>query len=116
MDNYILDRDGNPVVEPNFIRWCEWMGKNNRGVLRDTVGGCAVSTVFLATDHRFGGGGPPILFETMIFNYRFAHEYEYCERYCTREQAVVGHAAAVAHVKAILEAESTSDSPKLWTV
>lgn len=26
-----------------------------------------VSTVFLGIDHRFGGDGPPVLFETMIF-------------------------------------------------
>jgi hypothetical protein len=26
-----------------------------------------VSTVFLGIDHRFGGEGPPLLFETMIF-------------------------------------------------
>ena len=31
-----------------------------------------VSTVFLGSDHSFGFGGPPIVFETMIFAERLA--------------------------------------------
>ena len=50
-----------------------------------------VSTVFLGLDHGFGAE-EPVLFETMIFGGEYD---EYCERYCTWDEAVEGHAKAV---------------------
>ena len=49
-----------------------------------------VSTVFLGLDHSFGGG-PPLLFETMIFD---GGEEEHCVRYSTWQQAEEGHKEA----------------------
>ena len=65
-----------------------------------------VSTVFLGIDHNFGLG-PPLLFETMVFNkipvwrmwlgylfprFRFSFEWEAdCRRYSTWEEAEQGH-------------------------
>jgi len=70
------------------------------------VGPFLVSTVFLGIDHNWGGG-PPLIFETMIFNQgpeseRPWHE-EYQERYSTWEQAEAGHARAVLEAKRLLE-------------
>ena len=53
--------------------------------------GVRVSTVFLMIDHQFGGG-PPLLYETMIFG--GAHDQEQW-RYSTRDAALAGHARAV---------------------
>lgn len=51
-----------------------------------------VSTIFLRIDHAFPGG-PPILFETMVFNKKkLKHMIELdSDRYHTYEQAITGH-------------------------
>jgi hypothetical protein len=82
-----------------------------RRVAQDRVGGVFVSTVFLPIDHSFGGG-PPILFETMVFGYgpsgvrrlwmrltgrRIQEEYQW--RYVFEEDARDGHAKVLAAVK-----------------
>lgn len=53
--------------------------------------GVHVSTVFLGLDHAMFGG-PPVLFETMIFG---GEHDEYQERYQTYESAQEGHWRAV---------------------
>ena len=52
---YVLDEQGRPVKEPNILSWVRWFeGANDlRVVARTQIGGSAVSTVFLAVDHRF---------------------------------------------------------------
>lgn len=50
-----------------------------------------VSTIFLAVDHQTGGG-PPVLFETMIFG--GPHD-GYQERYSTWGEAEAGHQRAI---------------------
>lgn len=62
-----------------------------------------VSTVFLVIDHNYSGIGPPILFETMIFGGWF-RDHEYQERYCTWEEAEIGHSAAVEYATETLTA------------
>jgi hypothetical protein len=70
-------------------------------------GGAYLSTVFLGLDHRFGFGGPPILFETMLFGAE-DHVWEqfpdrpYREdlgqwRYSTWDAALAGH-MEIAHL------------------
>lgn len=62
----------------------------------DLPGGCWVSTVLLGLDHNFmDPGNPPIIFETMVFE---SHENMTdldCRRYSTKEEAEIGHDAAV---------------------
>lgn len=57
----------------------------------DDVGDANVSTVFLGLNHSHGGG-PPVLYETMIFGGKH-DERQY--RYHTREEAATGHARVV---------------------
>lgn len=52
-----------------------------------TIKGVRISTVFLGIDHACGAG-PPVLFETMVFEGPLD---QYCERYCTWEEAEQGH-------------------------
>ena len=61
----------------------------------DEIGEVSVSTVWLGLDHSFGNG-PPLIFETMIFGGE--HDGEEW-RYSTKEQALLGHAAALELVK-----------------
>jgi predicted cobalt transporter CbtA len=52
-----------------------------------------VSTVWIGIDHRFGDDGPPLIFETMVFNRAEGWGELDCERYSTEAEAVAGHAA-----------------------
>jgi hypothetical protein len=69
---------------------------------------CRISTVFLGIDH--GWRGPPILFETMVFE-KAAHEHEWADgdkseihedleqhRYSSYDDAMTGHKAAVSRI------------------
>src|SRR5437868_3160304 len=52
--------------------------------------GRLVSTVWLGLDHSFGGG-PPMIFETMVFPKRGDYSELDCERWATEEEARAGH-------------------------
>lgn len=96
--NYILDDAGNPVAEPDMLKWARWFGEhtNDRQVARTKLpDDVTVSTVFLGLDHSFEPG-KVLLFETMIFNGPL--DETQC-RYETREQALAGHEYYVAAAK-----------------
>jgi len=85
--NYILS-DKIPVPEPDILKWAMWFEAAPRTVARTEIDtGETVSTVFLGLDHNFFGG-PPLLFETMVFGGK--HNL-YQVRYSTWEQAETGH-------------------------
>jgi len=87
---YKLDVDGRtPVLtdEPSI---------DNRTVAKTKIGDVVISTVFLGLDHRMGGGGPPIVFETMVFGGKLDQSQG---RYSTWDDAVDGHAHWVRLVK-----------------
>ncbi len=93
--NYILN-DGEPVLEPDLLKWAKWHEKDsNRRVAFTKPQDADVSTVFLGIDHSFNGGAP-VLFETMIFG---GEHDQYQERYCTLEEAMIGHERAVSLMK-----------------
>ena len=52
-----------------------------------------VSTVWLGLNHNWWPGKPPLIFETMIFGGKYDLE---SWRYATEEQALAGHAEAMA--------------------
>jgi hypothetical protein len=91
---YILDEHGNPVPEPDVRRWSEWFNKCDKHVAEDMIGEIRVSTVFLGIDHSFGG--PPLLFETMIFG---GEHDGYQQRYINRQDGLEGHIKAVVLVQ-----------------
>jgi hypothetical protein len=93
MVKYILDEHGNPKIEPDLITWATWYESgDNRRVARTQIGQATVSTVFLALDHSWSGG-PPVLWETMIFGGPATGEMM---RYTSRAEALIGHAEMVA--------------------
>lgn len=93
---YILDAHGNPVEEPDILKWSEWFEKTDRHIADDMVGEIRVSTVFLGTDHSFLDTETPVLYETMIFG--GAHD-QYQERYTNKVAALAGHDRAFAFVR-----------------
>jgi len=96
MLHWILDDDGEPQAVEDVLTWALWFETHDRRVLRDAVRrGVAISTVFLALDHAWMGG-PPVLWESMIFGGVFDG---WQERYTSRLDALRGHARLIAMVE-----------------
>lgn len=92
--HWVLDGH-TPCPVSDLLEWARWLETADRHVAADVVAGVRVSTIFLGLDHQWGEG-PPILFETMIFE---GYYDGYCSRCCTWDQAETQHAAALARVK-----------------
>jgi hypothetical protein len=86
-----------PVPCSDILQWENWFEKADRHVAKDTIGNVEVSTVFIGIDQAFDAG-PPLLFETMVFNGPLDQE---CERYSTWDEAEAGHKAMLERVKNI---------------
>lgn len=114
LGEYILDKQGNPVPERDYLAWARWYEHANRSVAFTEFAWGAVSTVFLGLDHNFQSsaeedplGHKPVLWETMVFqNATDQERTEWesngmpvrrwggsrdCRRYASREDALVGH-------------------------
>jgi len=104
MGLYILDAAGEPVEEPDVLKWGDWLNGGDRRIARDELpDGYVVSTVFLGIDHGFGGvlgDRAPILYETMVFNDCGSLDQDWAfDRYETRQQALEGHQAVLVELK-----------------
>jgi len=96
-DWYILNHNKVPV-RASAEAWRKWLavkGEDSRQVAYTKINGAKVSTVFLGLDHRWGEG-PPLLFETLVFEGK--HD-GYCDRCCTWTEAEAQHAAVVAMIE-----------------
>ena len=51
-----------------FARAMAALGEDGKVVARSHAGPVFVSTVFLGINHQHYGDGPPLVFETMLFN------------------------------------------------
>jgi len=94
------DRQGVPM-DRNAYASAKYQDDGYKIVQQDTVSGFFVSTVWLGIDHRIGNG-PPLIFETMVFDQRDDAESwsdVYCERYTTEDAARAGHDQALAWVR-----------------
>ena len=104
LTHYILDGH-TPVPLRDILYWSGWMQTTSRRVARTEMAhDVSVSTVFLGLDHAFGGG-PPLLFETMVFGGPLDQEQV---RYATWDEADAGHVRLCALVR---QALSASDTP-----
>src|ERR1041385_6620695 len=96
---YLLDENHQPVPT-DLMTWARMFEKDDVWrVAADMIGECHVSTVFLGLDHGFDATKPPVLFETMTFGGPLEQEQE---RYCTWDEAMAGHAAMCAKVRAAM--------------
>lgn len=82
------DRQGQPMTLNEWTQAVE----QPRHIAKTTLKSTWVSTVWLGLDHRFGGDGPPLIFETMVFHRGSMLGLD-VRRYATEAEALEGHAA-----------------------
>jgi hypothetical protein len=93
---YALNDDHTVRPISDTLEWARaFEDRDKRRVARDQIGEVTISTVFLGLDHSWGGG-PPLIFETMIFGGEHSDDQW---RYSTWYEAVEGHRRAVALVR-----------------
>ncbi len=88
------DKEGKPL---DLMEWANLFEDfEYRQVGDSLVDGIRVSTVWLGLDHNFGRVGPPLIFETMMFDWTTEdRQVDFQWRYHSLEQAQAGHANAV---------------------
>lgn len=104
-----------PVPEHDLVVWGEFFADSDkRRVARTEIAaGIYVSTVFLGLDHSFSEEGPPILFETMVFNDYGDVDGPYMfGRYATWDEAEKGHEKAVEALQALLDGKGVVEAGK----
>jgi hypothetical protein len=98
-----------PVLVPDVLEWAKEMERDRHVADTRFDNGLHVSTVFLGIDHSWSGG-PPLLFETMVFRpcnrKLFGKQLDEeederfpLERYSTWEEAEKGHNAMLESIK-----------------
>jgi len=92
MGLYLLDVNRNPVPINDVMTWATGKMNMNTTVARDEIRGILISTVFLGVDHNFLNHGPPVLWETMIFD---SDVKTNIRRYSSYEDALIGHQQAL---------------------
>lgn len=93
MSRYYILKDREVIPTDDVREWGRFFNDSEARVIgNDKVGEATVSTVFLGLDHGFGHAGPPVLFETMVFD---LPGDERQVRYTTIEEAEEGHRGVV---------------------
>lgn len=95
---YFLNPD-HTYRECSLMEWGNQLETIDVHVAEDEINDCWVSTVWVGLDHKMQNwfGGPPLVFETMVFD-KTGND-NYCKRYSTWEEAEEGHQLAIKWVK-----------------
>jgi hypothetical protein len=115
---------GGSINDPAWIKNMEKVGKlledrEYKVVGQDRVGRFFVSTVWVGLNHNYGDG-PPLIFETMVFDESKKQEYGigdgkwtslgedvFTDRYSTEEGAKAGHVEVLKKYTEIAEEEKS---------
>lgn len=108
------DRYGIPIDLQTWAELLHQQGYDRLASTRFKLGTheIHVSTVWLGLDHSFNGG-PPLIFETMIFG---GEHDQYQERYSTEEEALAGHKEACRLVRQALKVLVEDKKPPAFPV
>lgn len=90
-----FNRQGDPIDIQEYARLFEdfaYKVVQKTQVQSLTSGALEVSTMWLGADHSFRTGGPPLIFETMVFG---LPDGQHIDRYPTEMQARKGHNDAI---------------------
>lgn len=90
---HYYDRQGNPI---SMKEWAKKFNDRTYQRVIETVlsDGKWVSTVWLGLNHNYGDS-PSLIFETMVFPSKKNFGDLDCQRYSSKEEALVGHKAMV---------------------
>lgn len=109
MDRYY--KDGTKMKDDDYAEWSRLKDDPSYSRIGSTqIGPYLVSTVWLGLDHRFTDEGPPLIFETMVFDQsRDEDSWSelYCERYSTEAEALAGHQRACDEYQFTIQEELT---------
>jgi hypothetical protein len=101
-DYYYLDKNNNAIpcsMEEWGMQREEMRNNHTKHIAEETINNKWISTVWLGLNHQWMPGGPPLLFETMVFDYNDKGREIYGNRYSTYQEALEGHKKAVEWVK-----------------
>jgi hypothetical protein len=109
---YYMLVDGK-AVPCDMLAWGELMAGADRHIkltkLTDEYGQeITVSTVFLGLDHRMGGSGPPVLWETMVFG---GLEDGWQDRYTDPDAAIASHISLVGELQTAISQRRQQINP-----
>jgi len=92
--NHYFDKDGTSI---ELMDWAKLIENKDYCRIDETTlaNGSWVSTVWLGANHQYAGG-PPLIFETMVFPLENVVDKQDMERYSTLKEAQAGHARMVA--------------------
>jgi hypothetical protein len=99
------DRNGKPLTSEEWLELMRSPGyQDMKRVMTDEKDGIFCSTVWLCLNHQYSRRGPPLIFETMVFDRTSRHPWAegYMARYSTLEEAIAGHKAVWAAIKRAL--------------
>lgn len=98
--HYILTKD-RKVAVASLLEWAAFMERADRTIGRTVVSGFEISTVFLGLDHNYKQEGPPVLWETMVFDDGGRADFD-CRRCAgSVEQAEAMHEEVVRQVEQV---------------
>lgn len=91
------DKSVSPCTLTEFIdRQCYLCANGTNQILYDVINGLDISTSWLGVNYNWFNDGPPLLFETMIFD---GNKTVSVIRYATWQEAIDGHKDAIAWVE-----------------
>lgn len=110
-DNYFILDEAKRVVCVEMMVWARWFETAERHVKLTVTEDHTISTIFLGLNHQWGKG-PPLVFETMIFNKEDGKPSDldtWQYRYSSWDDAEHGHKAAVRRVLAYEKEQHSAD-------
>lgn len=90
MEWYIYDLETGVPLLASAKEAAEFRKTHHHAIKQTSLANCWISTVFLGLDHAHGGG-PPVLFETMVFPSHGDWGEIDGDRYHSRAEALEGH-------------------------
>lgn len=106
-DTWFYDRDGQPLSIADADRLLG--DRDYRRVALDQIGPYRVSTVWRGVDYAWGEGGPPVIFETMVFGPADDLNDIDVVRYSTEAEATAGHEEVCTLVRAVYQPIDTRE-------
>lgn len=107
MSSYYYDRVGAPI---SYERYKHLKGDDEyRRIGRTELDRAVVATSWMGSNLRPGGGGPPLIFETLVYGGPLDL---LGDRYATECEAIAGHDQWVAKVRAAIAREDADDAKR----